>query len=56
MGCYDDQQGTRTLGGANYGDNTGMNATSCISYCQSKGSVYAGTEYSARKSHHFKKQ
>lgn len=50
VGCWSDNQGARTLGGANYGDNSGMNATSCISYCQSKGNVYAGTEYSTRKS------
>lgn len=44
---HSDQPGKRTLDGANYGDLSGMNATSCIRYCQSKNFVYAGTEYSS---------
>lgn len=56
VGCFSDNQGARTLGGANYGDNSGMDATSCITYCQSKGNVYAGTEYSTRESYHFPKR
>ena len=47
QGCYNDNVGSRTLGGSYYGDNTNMNASACIAFCQKKGTVYAGTEYSS---------
>jgi hypothetical protein len=45
-GCYNDNQGGRTLSGSTYYDTANMNATSCIAFCSKKGYVYAGTEYS----------
>lgn len=45
-GCYSDSVGSRALGGANYQSGNAMTASACISFCDSKGYVFAGTEYS----------
>ncbi|QIW95400.1 hypothetical protein AMS68_000918 [Peltaster fructicola] len=47
-GCYNDNQGSRTLNGPYYGDGSGMNASTCVSFCASQNYVYAGTEYSSQ--------
>ncbi|KAG5643834.1 hypothetical protein DXG03_009565 [Asterophora parasitica] len=38
--------GVRTLAASNYASGTAMTTAACISYCDSKGYIYAGTEYS----------
>lgn len=45
QGCYTDNN-PRTLNGPNYVNGTGMTGAQCISYCDAKGYIYAGTEYS----------
>ena len=47
QGCYTDP-GPRTLNAASYTNNTGMTDESCISYCNTLGYIYAGTEYSSQ--------
>ncbi|CAP60434.1 uncharacterized protein PODANS_1_7300 [Podospora anserina S mat+] len=44
-GCYTDIPG-RTLTGGGYVNGTHMTAETCISYCQTRGFKFAGTEYS----------
>lgn len=44
LGCYTDSVGTRTLPGSTYNGNA-MTEESCVSFCQSHGYPYAGTEY-----------
>lgn len=45
-GCFVDSVSARSLGSAEYYDNSGMTAKSCIAFCSSKGFAVAGTEYS----------
>ncbi|EMC92658.1 hypothetical protein BAUCODRAFT_114446 [Baudoinia panamericana UAMH 10762] len=47
VGCWDDNVNGngRTLAGSSYADATNMNASACVSFCQGRGYVYAGTEY-----------
>jgi hypothetical protein len=45
QGCYTDP-GPRTLGGLSFVNSTSMTDSMCISYCDGKGYIYAGTEYS----------
>lgn len=45
QGCYTDGN-PRTLQGPYYVNATGMTGPQCIAYCDSKGYIYAGTEYS----------
>ncbi|KNZ82368.1 WSC domain-containing protein 2, partial [Termitomyces sp. J132] len=48
QGCYTDLvNNTRTLGAAQTA-GSGNNASSCIAFCNAKGFVYAGTEFSVR--------
>jgi hypothetical protein len=47
QGCYTDP-GPRTLDAASYTNNTGMTDETCISYCNTLGYIYAGTEYASQ--------
>jgi len=44
-GCSDGG-GARTLTGANYYSASAMTAAACVAFCESRGFVFAGTEYS----------
>ena len=43
MGCYRDSS-SRSLDGSYYVNSTSMTAVACVSFCASKGYLYAGIE------------
>nr|ABD61575.1 copper radical oxidase [Phanerodontia chrysosporium] len=45
LGCYTDPPGGRTLSSASFTDTNGMTIESCVSFCNSKSAIFAGTEY-----------
>lgn len=45
-GCYSEASGSRALTGAAQASETGMSSSSCGAFCQSKGFLLFGTEYS----------
>ncbi|KAF2458759.1 WSC domain-containing protein, partial [Lineolata rhizophorae] len=47
VSCWTDSVGARTLNGATYASGDAMTASSCASFCGSRGFKYAGTEYAA---------
>ncbi|KAI0808290.1 hypothetical protein C8Q74DRAFT_1189458 [Fomes fomentarius] len=44
LGCFTDQ-GARSLGDANFVNNTGMTVESCVGFCSTKGFNFAGLEF-----------
>ncbi|KAG4437093.1 hypothetical protein IFR05_007427 [Cadophora sp. M221] len=47
-GCYVDQQFSPTLSGAMYSNDTAMTEASCIFFCNKRGFIQAGVEYSSQ--------
>lgn len=41
-----DNPGARSLTGAAFTDTTAMTVESCVNFCDSKGFIYAGVEFS----------